>query len=274
MSTYHQRFGGIARLYGQDALETFRRARVAIVGVGGVGSWAAEALARSGIGSLTLVDLDELCLTNVNRQLHAMDGQIGRLKTTAMAERIRAINPEAEVIEQQTFLGARNINDILAPGFDAVIDAIDVIGPKTLLIATCVQRAIPIVTSGGAGGRTDPTQIQIADLAHTHHDGLLNQVRKRLRAEFHFPTSATKPAPFGVTAVFSPEPQLFPHCDGSVTHQRPDDSPTRLNCASGYGTATHLTATFGLFAASAVLKHLAQSTQPQTTIPAPETTTP
>jgi tRNA A37 threonylcarbamoyladenosine dehydratase len=255
--SFQTRFGGIARLYGTTALRTFQTSRVAVVGIGGVGSWAAEALARSGVGSLTLVDLDELCLTNINRQLHAMDGHIGRLKTAAMAERIRAINPEAEVIEHPTFLGERNIEEILAPGFDAVIDAIDVINPKCLLIAECVQRSIHIVTSGGAGGRTDPTQIAIADLAHTHHDGLLNQVRRKLRADYQFPTDSNKPPAFGVTAVFSPEEQMFSQCDGSVSPDRPADSPARLNCASGYGTATHLTATFGLFAASAVLKNLA-----------------
>ena len=151
-----ERFSGISRLYGESALQRFLTARVAVVGIGGVGSWAVEALARSGIGHLTLIDLDEICVTNVNRQLHAMDGQIGRLKTSAMAERIHAINPAATITEKQTFYSEKNAEELLAEGFDVVIDAIDAVRQKCHLIATCHSKGIPIVTCGAAGGAVTP----------------------------------------------------------------------------------------------------------------------
>ena len=161
------RFGGIARLYGKAAFGRFLSSRVAVVGVGGVGSWAVESLARSGIGHLTLVDLDEICVTNVNRQLHAVDGQIGRQKTEVMAERARAIHPGAQVEVVPRFFTEHSAAEILTSGFDAVIDAIDTTRHKALLLAECHRRGIFAVTCGGAGGRRDPTRIRVADLAHS-----------------------------------------------------------------------------------------------------------
>ncbi len=252
------RFSGISRLYGQSSLEQFSRARVAVVGIGGVGSWAVEALARSGIGHLTLIDLDEICLSNVNRQLHAMDGQIGRLKTSAMAERIRAINPQAIIEEKQTFYSEKNAEELLGGGFDAVIDAIDAVKHKCHLIASCRLRGIPVITCGAAGGRRDPSRIEVADLALTCHDALLLQTRKNLRTHHGFPKAPTgqKVKKFGVTAIFSTEAPVFPQCDGSVSCERPEGSDLRLNCDSGYGTATPVTATFGLIAAARALEVL------------------
>lgn len=252
------RFSGISRLYGQETLQRFVSARVAVIGIGGVGSWAVEALARSGIGHLTLIDLDEICITNVNRQLHAMDGQIGRLKTSAMADRIRAINPDASIEEKQTFYSERNAEELLAGGFDVVIDAIDAVRQKCHLIATCHAKGIPIVTCGAAGGRRDPSRIQVADLALTCHDALLLQTRKNLRTHHGFPKAPTgkKVKKFGVTAIFSTESPVFPQCDGSVSCERPEGTNLRLNCDSGYGTATPVTATFGLIAAAQALDAL------------------
>ena len=253
------RFGGIARLYGQAALECFLNTRVAVIGVGGVGSWAVEALARSGIGHLTLVDLDEICITNVNRQLHAMDGQIGRQKTEAMAERARAIHPACDIQVQQTFFTERNAAAILDQGFDAVIDAIDTMKHKALLIAECHRRGLITVTCGGAGGRRDPSRIKITDLAFSGKDALLGQLRRTLRNDHGFPKIAqhAHPTPLGIDAVYSDEPPYFPQCDGSVSTERPVDTDMRLNCASGYGTATHITASFGIFAAGRILERLA-----------------
>jgi tRNA A37 threonylcarbamoyladenosine dehydratase len=255
------RFSGIARLYSQQGLENFKRARVAVVGIGGVGSWSVEALARSGVGSLTLIDLDEICLSNINRQLHAMDGQIGRLKTTAMAERVRMINPEAQVEERQTFYSANNSDEILASGFDVVIDAIDAVRQKCLLIAECKKRGIPVITCGGAGGRRDPSMIETADLALTCHDALLLQTRKNLRSHHGFPKAPVgkKIKKFGVTAVFSRELPVFPQCDGSVATTKSAESSLRLNCESGYGTASPVTATFGMIAAAQALDVLTKS---------------
>ncbi|MFT3989832.1 MAG: tRNA threonylcarbamoyladenosine dehydratase [Luteolibacter sp.] len=259
MSDSLTRFGGIARLYGQAALERFLGARVAVIGVGGVGSWAVEALARSGIGHLTLVDLDEICLTNVNRQLHAMDGQIGRQKTDAMADRIRAIHPACEVEILHTFFTGRNADSILDSGFDAVIDAIDSLKHKALLIAGCHRRGLITVTCGGAGGRRDPSRIRVADLAFSGKDPLLGQLRRTLRSDHGFPKfpQGVKPDPLNIDAVFTDEPAFFPQNDGSVSCERPADSDLRLNCNSGYGTAAHVTASFGFFAAGRVLEKLA-----------------
>lgn len=255
---FDYRFGGIARLYGAAALERFCAARVAVIGIGGVGSWTVEALARSGIGHLTLVDLDEICVTNVNRQLHAMDGQIGKQKTEAMAERVRAISPECEVVILPTFFGEKNAAEILDRGFDAVVDAIDSVRQKSLLLAECRRREIPVVTCGAAGGRRDPARIRVADLAHTIHDALLMQVRKQLRAKHGFPKASTgkKAKKFGIEAVFTEEQAVFPQGDGSVSCEKPEGSNLRLSCESGYGTAAPVTATFGLIAASRILEYL------------------
>ena len=254
------RFGGVARLYGRAALARFLVSRVAVIGVGGVGSWAVEALARSGIGHLTLVDLDEICVTNVNRQLHAMDGQIGRQKTAAMADRVQAIHPSCETHIVPKFFNEKSAAEILDAGFDAVIDAIDYARHKTLLAAECHRREIYLVTCGGAGGRRDPTRIRVTDLAYSGADPLLLQLRRGLRNEFGFPKTprGKEPMPFGIDAVYSDEPPYyFAQCDGTVSKNKPEEIELRLNCASGFGTAAHLTASFGLVAAGRVLDHLA-----------------
>jgi len=255
----NHRFGGIARLYGQAALDRFMTARVAVIGVGGVGSWAVESLARSGIGHLTLVDLDEICVTNVNRQLHAMDGQIGRQKTEAMAERAIAIHPKCEVVIVPKFFNEKSATEILDAGFDAVIDAIDYARHKSLLAAECHRRKIYSVTCGGAGGRRDPTRIRVTDLAYSGMDPLLLQLRRGLRNDFGFPKTPrhTEPVPFGIDAVYSDEAPWYSHCEGTVSKTAPEEISLRLNCASGFGSATHIIASFGLIAAGRVLDKIA-----------------
>lgn len=259
------RFDGIARLYGVDALERFSQAHICVVGIGGVGSWVVEALARSGIGQLTLIDLDEICLSNINRQLHAMDGEIGRQKTAAMEARIHAINPDCTVTCQETFYSERNAEELLAEGFDYVIDAIDRVKEKSHLLANCHKRNIPVISCGGAGGLRDPSQICLDDLSRVHNDALLNQVRKILRNQYGFPAGEEKrkkPCKFGIDCVFSPERPVFPQCDGSVSTQRPTGmtgADARLNCASGYGSITHMTATFGFFAVAKCLEQIANT---------------
>ena len=253
------RFGGIARLYGQAALDRFLTSRVAVIGVGGVGSWAVESLARSGVGHLTLVDLDEICVTNVNRQLHAMDGQIGRQKTEAMADRARAIHPDCDVQIVPKFFNEKSAAEILDPGFDAVIDAIDFARHKSLLAAECHRRKIYAVTCGGAGGRRDPTRIRVTDLAHSGMDPLLLQLRRGLRNDFGFPKTprGQEPILFGIDAVYSDEAPYYSSCDGTVSKNKPEEISLRLNCASGFGSAAHLIASFGMIAAGRVLEHLA-----------------
>ncbi len=201
MSDSDQRFGGIERLYSADGLERLRAAKVCVVGVGGVGSWAAEALARSAVGQITLVDLDDICETNINRQLHSLEETVGLSKATVMAARIKAINPRCDVRAVAEFFNETSAERLLHPRFDWVIDAIDQTANKSLLIARCCQSKIPIVASGGAGGRRDPLKIQIVDLSRTNSDALLTQVRKRLREEHGFPRDPK--TSFNVPCVFS-----------------------------------------------------------------------
>jgi tRNA A37 threonylcarbamoyladenosine dehydratase len=254
MTNYEARFGGIQRLYGTAGQERLRRAHVCVIGIGGVGSWAVEALARSGVGTLTLVDLDDVCISNVNRQLHAVTGEFGKPKVEVMTARAQLINPDLALLPRQLLFTAATAEEILATKYDGVLDAIDDTAMKALLIARCVEKQIPIVTTGGAGGRRDPTAIRLDDLAHTTHDGLLANVRKLLRTEHNFPRDPK--AKFGVPCVFSPEPQVFPASDGSVCATPEPGAKLRLDCKSGYGTATFVTGAFGFAAAAEVVKRI------------------
>ena len=248
------RFAGIDRLYGRGAVERLDSRHVAVIGLGGVGSWAVEALARSGVGRLTLVDADEVCLSNTNRQLHALDGQFGRGKAEVLAERCRAINPALAVEVVPQFLLPSNLAELLDRGYDLVLDACDSFRSKVELIAWCRRRKLPLVVGGWAGGRTDPTQVRLRDLSRTEHDALLALVRKKLRAEFNFPKN--KDRYFGVPAVYSLENVRYPQADGSVCGTRPalgPDAALKLDCGAGLGAATHVT---GAFAFAAVGKAL------------------
>jgi tRNA threonylcarbamoyladenosine dehydratase len=246
-----RRFGGIRRLYGAEALERFQAAHVCVVGIGGVGSWAAEALARSAIGQITLIDLDMVAESNVNRQIHALGDEFGKAKTRAMAERIRAINPACRVNEIEDFVSPDNLDQMLGKDFDYVIDAIDQVRAKAAMIAWCKTRGLPLITVGGAGGQIDPTRIDITDLAKTVQDPLLSKVRALLRKEYGFTRDQKKK--FGVPAVFSNEPLRHPET-GAICDETP--TLTGLNCA-GYGSSVCVTAPFGLFAASEVLHSIA-----------------
>ena len=251
-----RRFAGVARLYGADALRRFQGAHVAVVGIGGVGSWAAEGLARSAIGRITLIDLDIIVESNVNRQVHAVDGEFGKAKVSAMAQRIRAINPDCEVREIDDFVTPENVGSVLVGGFDYLIDAIDQVRSKVAMIAWSRRCAVPLITAGGAGGQIDPTRIAVADLAFTIQDPLLAKVRALLRKDHGFTREARKK--FGIPAVFSSEPLHYPERSESCEASR---TLTGLSCA-GFGSAVCVTATFGLLAAAEVLKYLAvRSTQ-------------
>jgi tRNA A37 threonylcarbamoyladenosine dehydratase len=258
---YEQRFGGIARLYGRAGMERLRAAHVCIVGVGGVGSWTVEALARSGIGALTLIDLDDVCVTNVNRQLPALDGSIGRPKVDVLAERVKLIHPGCRLECRPQFLTASTVSELLAPKFDFVVDAIDKLSNKCVLIAGCRERGLPVLTVGGAGGKRDGTAVRVRDLAHTEQDELLRQVRRKLRREYAFSVGSHGAAPmgqepFGIPAVFSPEKPVFPWSDGTCSTEAEPGSSLTLDCASGFGTATHITGAFGFAAAGEVVRCL------------------
>lgn len=254
---YLLRFGGIARLYGRAALEYFHNSHVCVIGIGGVGSWAVEALARSGIGQLTLIDLDDICISNVNRQIHALDGQIGKIKVNAMAERVKAINPECRVNVIEDFIGEDNLIECLPTSLDYVLDAIDSVRAKAAVLNYCKRNKIAVITTGGAGGQIDPTQISITDLTKTTHDPLAARVRNQLRKQYGFPKGPK--AKFGIDCVYSTEQLKYPQADGSVCLQKPstEEGPVKLDCASGFGAATVVTSTFGMVAASRILNKLA-----------------
>jgi tRNA A37 threonylcarbamoyladenosine dehydratase len=247
---HERRFGGIERLYGAGALSRAKTAHVVVVGIGGVGSWAVEALARSGLGQLTLIDLDHVAESNVNRQIHALESTFGAAKVTAMRDRIAAINPSCVVKTVEEFIDEANVATLIPP-CDAVIDAIDQVRAKAALIAWCRRAGIRIVTTGGAGGRTDPTLIEIADLARTTQDALASKVRARLRKEYDFPRDPKKK--FGVDCVFSPEQIRRPAgTDASCAIDDDFDAAAGLACA-GYGSSVAVTASFGFAAAARVL---------------------
>ncbi|MFP8965124.1 tRNA cyclic N6-threonylcarbamoyladenosine(37) synthase TcdA [Pokkaliibacter sp. CJK22405] len=254
---YLSRFSGIARLYGLDALHRFAKSHVCVIGIGGVGSWAAEALARTGFGKITLIDLDEVCISNVNRQLHAMGPTVGKSKVDVMAERILAINPECDVIRVDDFIGEDNQAQLLGGELDYVVDAIDSVRAKAALLNYCKRNKIPVVTTGGAGGQTDPTQILVADLAKTKHDPLAARVRNQLRRQYGF--AKGEKAKFGIECVYSTEQLRYPSPDGTVCHQKPEpgEGPVRLDCAAGFGAVTMVTASFGMVAASRVASKIA-----------------
>ncbi len=251
MNDQAYRFGGIARLYGVQALERLRRARICVIGIGGVGSWVVEALARSGVGHLGLMDLDEVCVTNVNRQIHALDGAVGRSKVEVMGERIRAINPHCEVQAMERFFGVESAPGLFARPWDALVDAIDSVGSKCLLLAECRRLGIPVVTTGGAGGKHDPTRIGVADLSRVEGDRLIRKVRTRLRREHGFPRAGRR---FGIDCVYSPEPQSYPDPEGGICSRPVAGDSLRLDCGSGFGTASFVTGTFGFMAAAQVIK--------------------
>mgnify|MGYP005990845209 CR=1 FL=1 len=257
MSDYQLRFGGIERLYGVQSASFIQQAHFCVIGIGGVGSWVAEALARNGIGNITLIDLDDICITNTNRQIHALAGTIGESKVEVMAERIKQINPDCNVNEVEDFITLENLSELIQ-GFDYVIDAIDSVKVKTALIAHCKRNKLPIITVGGAGGQTDPTKIEICDLSKTYQDPLLAKVKNQLRRDFNFSRNVKRK--FQIDAVFSSEQLKYPASDGSVCHaKQSNDGAMRLDCSGGFGAATHVTASFAFFAVSKAMdKYLAK----------------
>ena len=256
MSDFETRFGGIARLYGKDGLQKLRAAHVCVVGIGGVGAWASEALARSGVGALTLVDLDEVCVTNINRQLHALTETVSRAKVEVMADRIRAINPVCRVTAEQKFFNAQTSTELFAPKFDFVLDAIDDVTNKVLLLVRCRENHFPVVACGGAGGRRELTSVRLGDLSKASHDKLLSEVRRKLRQEHGYPAGQSA---MDVPCVYSVERTIFPQPDGSVCEMRSAAADgARLNCNGGLGSATFVTGAFGFAAAGFIVRKITE----------------
>jgi len=254
---FSERFSGIRRLYGRRAADFIAGAHFCVVGIGGVGSWAVEALARTGVGAITMIDHDDITQGNTNRQIHALEGAYGQSKVEAMRNRIRAINPHCQINAIDDFLTGKNLTRYIHKEYDYVIDAIDGIKFKAELVHYCRRNKIPVVMTGGAGGLTDPTTIQVKDLSRTHNDPLAAKVRSKLRSDYGYSRDAKKK--FGIDCVFSSQAQLYPRPDGSVSTQKPGVHGVTLDCESGYGSATFMTASFGFVAVSyAIDKMLAR----------------
>ncbi|OFI35368.1 tRNA cyclic N6-threonylcarbamoyladenosine(37) synthase TcdA [Alteromonas lipolytica] len=250
-----QRFGGVARLYGESPTTTIAGLHIAVIGIGGVGSWSAEALARTGIGQITLIDLDDICITNTNRQIHAMADTIGQSKVAVMADRIRQINPDCVVHAIEDFVTPETVMEYMDGQYDGVIEATDSIKAKASILYYCKRNKIPVVTVGGAGGQIDPTQITCADLARTIQDPLAAKLRNELRRNYGF--SKNPKRRFGIECIFSTEQLRYPQPDGSVCHNKSlNDGSTRLDCTSGFGASVMVTASFGMFAAARIVNKL------------------
>ncbi len=281
-----RRFGGVSRLYGDEGLAKLQAAHVVVIGIGGVGSWAAEAMVRNAVGTLTLIDLDNIAESNVNRQIHALEGEFGKAKITAMAQRMRAINPSCQVQEIEDFITPDNVakllNFPLEMKADIILDCIDDAKAKIALAAFCQSTKTPLIMAGAAGGRLDPTRIKTTDLSAVTGDKLLAKVRNQLRRDYDFPkaSNAKKSAKFGITCVYSDELVLQPNelcaLEKSTNiasdalraniHESSSDAKnlmikagavTGLNCA-GYGSSVSVTATFGFVAAQLALNCILQ----------------
>lgn len=256
----HRRFDRMGRLVGDDLMKRFFKTHVMVIGLGGVGSWTAESLARSGIGRITLVDFDDICITNANRQLHALQGLVGRKKADVMAERLRKINPQSRVESLPMFYNKENAAQILALNPDYIVDAIDNMTAKCHLIATCKAEGRKIVSSAGSAAKVDPTRIKLADMAETSVDPMAAQVRKILRQQYDFPREGA----FGVPCVYSEEiprdPVELKYDLGQgfkcVCPQKQNDLHSCEHRNVIHGTASFVTGAFGLTAASWVVRDL------------------
>ena len=256
--TDDQRFGGIARLYGQHALMALHNAHMVVVGLGGVGSWAAEALARSGIGTLTLIELDDICITNTNRQLHTLSSSIGQQKNATLSTRLLDINPNITLISHEDFLTQKNITKLILPEHHVIIDAIDSSAVKAALAAHCSYHKQRLVMAGSSGGKTNPACIQCSDLGLSEADPLLAKVRNILYRHYNFARSRKK-RKFRIDAIYSTEPMQYPQADGSVCRQKTGlQDGVKLDCAAGFGSATMVTGSFGFVAAAKAIERYLQ----------------
>ena len=267
-----RRFTATSRLLGVAALQRLQKAHAVVVGIGGVGSWAAEALARTGVGNLTLIDLDQVVESNINRQVHALESTLGAAKVDVMAQRIQQIAPLAGIRAIEAFIAADNIAALLPREATVVIDAIDAVAAKAALISWCVNHELPVIACGAAGGRRDPLQLRCEDLARTNGDSLLASLRARLRRDYGFPAAAgasghdlARARRFGVPAIFSSEPAtgLTPASDAG--NGREGGAP--LACA-GYGSIVTVTASMGMAAAARAIDVILAANAPRRPTPA------
>jgi len=250
-----QAFGGSERLYSQQGVEKLGQSSVTVIGIGGVGSWVVEALARTAVGHITLIDLDDICVTNTNRQIHAMSNTVGKLKVETMAKRVKLINPDCKVTQVVDFINKDNISQYLSNDTDYVVDAIDNARVKAAIIYYCKRNKIKVITIGGAGGQIDPLKISVNDLSRTWQDPLSAKVRNELRRNYNF--SKNPKRRFGVECVYSTEQLLYPDSEGNISYEKKAGSTSaRLDCAQGLGASVVVTSSFGMIAASKVINWL------------------
>ena len=253
-----RRFIGIQRLYGQQAYQKITNSHICVIGIGGVGSWVVESLARSGVEQLTLIDLDHIAESNINRQIHALSETLGQSKIIAMQERIASINPNCKINLIDDHLSCDNIPQLLNTSFDYIVDCIDQFRIKACLIHHCRSNKIDLLTIGGAGGRIDPTRIQVADLSRSEGDSLLAKTRKQLRTQHDFPRNLQRR--FDIPCVFSSEQLRYPTDNHEVSTNKSECSHlTGLNCANGFGSLSAVTATFGMIACAHVLNKISNN---------------
>lgn len=252
MSDYEEKFGGLSRVYGDEVTARLREAHICVIGIGGVGSWAAEALARTGIGNITLVDGDTIHRSNMNRQVHTLESTIDKSKVETMRDRVIEINPDCHCHTIELCLDSDNAREVLERGYDCVIEAIDLMKTKAYIIYCCKRNKIPVVTTGGAGGLIDPTKIEVADLARTWNDPLASKLRSELR--YHHGFTRNKKYTFRVPCVYSTEQQRYPDKDGKISYAKPNVAGLSLDCNYGYGSSVAVTATFGFTAAAKAIE--------------------
>jgi len=256
MSEYEEKFGALQRVYGEQVFKRLRHAHVCVIGIGGVGSWAVESLARTGIGRMTLVDGDTISRSNMNRQIHTLESTLGMSKVQTMQARVADINAECEVDTIEQYIDDDNLRGIVERDYDCVIDAIDSIKYKAAIIYSCKRNKIPVVTTGGAGGLTDTTRVEVADLTRTWNDPLAATVRSRLRHKYGYTRNAKRS--FGIPCVFSSEQQRYPDEQGRPGYCKPGVAGLSLDCSFGYGSVVSVTATFGFAAASKAIETIAK----------------
>ena len=256
---YERRFGGLQRLYGLGGMQKIAAAHVVVAGIGGVGTWSAEALARSGVGTITLVDLDHISESNINRQLHAVSDTIGQSKVVAMTQRIKSINPECIVHVIDDFVTPQNVAGLLDGGADVVIDCTDQVSAKIAMILEGRQRKIPVLVCGGAGGKTDPLTLRAGDLSTASHDALLSRLRNMLRRQHGYPKASTPEGKrarriprMGVWSLWFEQPVILPEQWTTTPEPVGAAGLQGLSCA-GYGSVVTVTASMGMAVANHAL---------------------
>lgn len=256
---YLQRFGGVARLYGDAALAALSKAHMAIIGLGGVGTWAAEALVRSGVGEITLIELDDICVTNTNRQSHTLQSTVGQTKNRVISARLRDINPDLVLHSIEDFILKSNIAELIGKQHHVVIDATDATHIKAALIAYCSAVKVRLIVCGSSGGKRDPQLITVADLANTRSDPMLAKIRTQLFRHHNFARDTRRK--FRVDAVYSTEQMVYPKPDGTVNMDKHVmQQGIRLDCAAGIGSSLMVTGCFGFMAAAKAIERYLEKT--------------